>query len=192
MVRLVGRGAEIGERAFLGNSGMAGPGMHVPKNGLVAVLSAAPRKAKSGSSWLGSPPMRLRRQVPDADLDRTYAPPLRLRIARSLWEVCRIVPVMVTTAIALLVLLTLAWFADTWGLGSADAAALWKGGWGPGADGKYLARQMGQIEIGGSQYAVAIAASVAGGAPGSSEAVDTELAQWLVDNVPELGEPGGC
>ncbi len=82
--------------------------------------------------------------------------------------------------------------ADTFGLGSADAAALWKGGWGPGADGKYLARQMGQIEIGGSQYAVAIAASVAGGAPGSSEAVDTELAQWLIDNVPELGKPAGC
>jgi non-ribosomal peptide synthetase-like protein len=116
-------GASVGKRAFLGNSGMAGPGMHVPKNGLVAVLSAAPRKAKSGSSWLGSPPMRLRRQVSDADLDRTYAPPLRLRIARSLWEVCRIVPVMVTTAIALLVLLTLAWFADTWGLGVAVAVS---------------------------------------------------------------------
>ncbi|MBF4566869.1 Pls/PosA family non-ribosomal peptide synthetase [Plantibacter sp. VKM Ac-2876] len=116
-------GASVGKRAFLGNSGMAGPGMHVPKNGLVAVLSAAPRKAKSGSSWLGSPPMRLRRQVSDADLDRTYDPPLRLRIARALWELCRIVPVMVTTGIALLVLLALAWFADTWGLGVAIAVS---------------------------------------------------------------------
>ena len=53
--------AKVGKRAFLGNSGMTGPGRRVPKNGLVAVLSAAPRKAKSGSSWLGSPPVRLRR-----------------------------------------------------------------------------------------------------------------------------------
>ena len=53
--------AKVGKRAFLGNSGMTGPGRRVPKNGLVAVLSATPSKAKSGSSWLGSPPVRLRR-----------------------------------------------------------------------------------------------------------------------------------
>ena len=53
----------IGKHAFVGNSGMAAPGRKVPKQGLVAVLSAAPRrkKAKAGSSWLGSPPRPLRR-----------------------------------------------------------------------------------------------------------------------------------
>src|SRR6185436_797431 len=44
--------AKIGKRAFLGNSGMTAPGRRVPKRGLVAVLSAAPQRAKAGTSWL--------------------------------------------------------------------------------------------------------------------------------------------
>ena len=58
---------KIGKRAFVGNSGMAAPGRKVPKRGLVAVLSAAPRrtKAKAGTSWLGSPPAKLRRLAGD-------------------------------------------------------------------------------------------------------------------------------
>jgi non-ribosomal peptide synthetase-like protein len=99
--------AKIGRRAFLGNSGMTGPGRTVPKNGLVAVLSATPRKAKSGSSWLGNPPVRLRRAVAEFDETRTYEPAVFLRIARALWELGRLVPVMITVAIGLGVLLTL-------------------------------------------------------------------------------------
>ena len=64
----------IGKRAFLGNSGMAAPGHRVPRDGLVAVLSSAPLKAKPGSSWLGSPAVRLRRQSAEGDESRTYAP----------------------------------------------------------------------------------------------------------------------
>ena len=100
--------ARIGKRAFLGNSGMAGAGHRVPKDGLVAVLSVAPEKSKPGSSWLGSPAVRLRRVVNDADLERTYRPRRSLRVARALWELCRIVPVVVTCAIGLGVLLVLA------------------------------------------------------------------------------------
>jgi non-ribosomal peptide synthetase-like protein len=99
--------AKIGRRAFLGNSGMTGPGRTVPKNGLVAVLSATPRKAKSGSSWLGNPPVRLRRAVAEFDESRTYEPPWSLRVARALWELCRLVPVMITVALGLGVLLAL-------------------------------------------------------------------------------------
>jgi non-ribosomal peptide synthetase-like protein len=98
----------IGKRAFLGNSGMAAPGHRVPRDGLVAVLSSAPVKAKPGSSWLGSPAVRLRRLSAEGDDSRTYNPPVRLRVARSLWEVCRILPVFVTCAIGLLVLFALA------------------------------------------------------------------------------------
>jgi non-ribosomal peptide synthetase-like protein len=65
----------IGKRAFLGNSGMAAPGHRVPRDGLVAVLSAAPAKAKPGSSWLGSPAVRLRRRTAEGDESRTYQPP---------------------------------------------------------------------------------------------------------------------
>jgi non-ribosomal peptide synthetase-like protein len=109
--------ARIGKRAFLGNSGMAGAGHRVPRDGLVAVLSVAPEKSKAGSSWLGSPAMRLRRVVNDSDIERTYQPRRGLRVARALWELGRLVPVVVTSAIGLTVLFTLAAAIEAWGLG---------------------------------------------------------------------------
>ena len=81
--------AKIGKRAFLGNSGMTAPGRAVPKHGLVAVLSATPEGAKTGSSWLGSPPVRLRRDVADGDQSRTFAPS---RAAEGRAGRCRGVP----------------------------------------------------------------------------------------------------
>lgn len=81
--------AEIGERAFLGNSGMTAPGRAVPDRGLVGVLSATPKKAKEGRSYLGMPPVRLPRSADDGDQSRTYEPPTRLVLARGLVEVCR-------------------------------------------------------------------------------------------------------
>jgi len=113
--------AKIGKRAFLGNSGMTGPGRTVPKNGLVAVLSATPRKAKSGSSWLGNPPVRLRRAVAEFDETRTFEPLLRLKFARGLWEVLRFVPVVFTAAIAFGVLAVLELALTAWGIGAAIA-----------------------------------------------------------------------
>ncbi|MET0829954.1 MAG: Pls/PosA family non-ribosomal peptide synthetase [Microbacterium sp.] len=115
--------ARIGKRAFLGNSGMAGAGHRVPRDGLVAVLSVAPEKSKPGSSWLGSPAVRLRRVVNDADLERTYRPRRALRVARALWELCRIVPVFITCAIGLAVMFTLGWMIENWGLAVAILAS---------------------------------------------------------------------
>ena len=87
---------KIGKRAFVGNSGMAAPGRKVPKESLVAVLSAAPARqaAKAGSSWVGSPPTRLRRTAGATDDSRTYAPPTRLKVARGLVETARVVPLL--------------------------------------------------------------------------------------------------
>jgi non-ribosomal peptide synthetase-like protein len=103
--------ATIGKRAFLGNSGITQPGRRVPDDGLVAVLSAAPHKAKAGSSWLGSPPVRLRRKPTAADVLRTFHPSLRLKILRALVETCRLIPMIVTFAIGVAVLFTLQWLA---------------------------------------------------------------------------------
>lgn len=111
--------AKIGKRSFLGNSGMTAAGRSVPKNSLVAVLSATPAKAKSGTSWLGSPPVRLRRTAIASDDSRTFRPPLKLKVARSLWELCRFVPVMLTVSIAAAVLLTFDWLAATFNYGMA-------------------------------------------------------------------------
>ncbi|TDW29426.1 non-ribosomal peptide synthetase-like protein [Cryobacterium psychrophilum] len=111
--------AKVGRRAFLGNSGMAGPGRTVPRNGLVAVLSSTPRKAKRGSSWLGNPAARLRRTTTDADEARTFDPPVQLKVARTLWEILRLVPAIVTAWVGLGVLGGLEWLWITLGLGWA-------------------------------------------------------------------------
>ncbi|RSM81300.1 amino acid adenylation domain-containing protein [Kibdelosporangium aridum] len=96
--------ARVGKRAFLGNSGMTAPGRAVPNGGLVGVLSATPKRAKAGSSWLGMPPMKLRRTVAEGDTSRTFEPAKRLVVARALVEMCRVIPVMVGVALAVLVL----------------------------------------------------------------------------------------
>ncbi|MEV4308941.1 Pls/PosA family non-ribosomal peptide synthetase [Nonomuraea sp. NPDC049624] len=114
--------ARIGKRAFLGNSGMTAPGRKVPKDGLVGVLSATPKKAKSGSSYVGMPPMELRRTAEEADRSRTYDPPARYRAARALVEVCRVVPAMGVVALAVLAVAAFEWLAA--GHGFAVAAAL--------------------------------------------------------------------
>lgn len=97
----IGR-AEIGRRAFLGNSGMTAPGRSVPDGGLVGVLSATPKKAKKGTSYLGLPPVKLPRAAADGDQSRTYDPPSRLLWARGLVELCRIVPVFCSAGLAVL------------------------------------------------------------------------------------------
>ncbi len=99
--------ARVGKRAFLGNSGMTGPGRSVPKGGLIAVLSATPEKAKKGTSWLGSPPVELRRRAEDSDRGLTFAPSRRLKLARAVVELCRVAAPITSALIALLVLVTL-------------------------------------------------------------------------------------
>jgi non-ribosomal peptide synthetase-like protein len=118
------RRSDIGKRAFVGNSGMAAGGHTVPKDGLVAVLSSAPAKSKAGSSWLGSPAVRLRRTVAAVDEGRTFRPHAGLRVARVLWELGRVVPVIVTCGIGLGVLFALAALTTTFG---AIVAALLSG-----------------------------------------------------------------
>ncbi|WP_336162167.1 Pls/PosA family non-ribosomal peptide synthetase [Amycolatopsis sp. VC5-11] len=106
--------ARIGKQAFLGNSGMTAPGRSVPKRGLVGVLSSTPAKAKKGSSYLGMPPLPVRRAVEESDTSRTYTPPLHLRAARALVELCRILPVMCAVALTVGVAFALVALAE-WG-----------------------------------------------------------------------------
>ncbi|MFE6052727.1 Pls/PosA family non-ribosomal peptide synthetase [Kitasatospora sp. NPDC056446] len=115
--------AKVGERAFLGNSGMTAPGRSVPKRGLVGVLSATPAKAKKGSSYLGMPPVRLPRAADRADQSLTYEPPARLLWARGLVEVARVLPVLASGALGLLTVAALSWLAA----GSPLIAALLSG-----------------------------------------------------------------
>ncbi|GAA2823234.1 amino acid adenylation domain-containing protein [Kitasatospora sp. CM 4170] len=116
--------AKVGERAFLGNSGMTAPGRSVPKRGLVGVLSATPAKAKKGSSYLGMPPMKLPRAADVADQSLTYEPPARLLWARGLVELGRLLPVLASGALGALTLAALSWLTTEW---SPVAAALLSG-----------------------------------------------------------------
>ena len=108
---------KVGKGAFIGNSGMAAPGRKVPKRGLVAVLSAAPKRkaAKKGTSWLGSPPQRLRREAGHNDTTRTFNPPKRLRIARAIIEMLRIIPQSLHSALIAASALSMLWMADRFG-----------------------------------------------------------------------------
>jgi non-ribosomal peptide synthetase-like protein len=115
--------ARIGKQAFLGNSGMAAPGRSVPKRGLVGVLSSAPRKAKKGSSYLGMPPLAVRRAIGEADTGRTYTPALHLKVARALVELCRIVPVMCGVALSVGVVFGLLWLGSRCGFWAAALLA---------------------------------------------------------------------
>jgi non-ribosomal peptide synthetase-like protein len=114
--------ATVGKRAFLGNSGITQPGRRVPDDGLVAVLSATPHKAKAGSSWLGSPPIRLRRQPTAADVLRTFHPSLRLKMMRATVETFRLIPLIVTFAIGVAVIGGLQLIAREFGWWWATAA----------------------------------------------------------------------
>ncbi|EFQ83929.1 non-ribosomal peptide synthetase C-terminal domain protein [Aeromicrobium marinum DSM 15272] len=116
---------KIGRRAFVGNSGMTAPGRKVPKGGLVAVLSAAPRraKAKAGTSWLGSPPTQLRRAVGTGDDSRTFRPSRSLRVARGFVELARAVPVLLHVGAASAVVVVLLVIADRAGWWAAASAA---------------------------------------------------------------------
>ncbi len=67
----------VGKKAFLGNSGILHAGRRVPKRSLIAVLSATPKKMKAGTSWIGSPPNKLRRTTVEAESER------RLRVECS-------------------------------------------------------------------------------------------------------------
>ncbi|MDF3298848.1 Pls/PosA family non-ribosomal peptide synthetase [Streptomyces tropicalis] len=95
----------IGTRAFVGNSGIVGPGRDVADHALVGVLSDAPAHGEPGSSWIGRPAMPLPRKPGAADPARTFAPPRRLVVARAAVELCRLLPVIAGTLLAECVLL---------------------------------------------------------------------------------------
>ncbi|MFI9273082.1 Pls/PosA family non-ribosomal peptide synthetase [Kitasatospora sp. NPDC052896] len=84
--------ARIGRRAFVGNSGIVGPGRELPDHALVGVLADAPAHAEPGSSWLGRPGIALPRVADAVDASRTYDPPRRLVLARAGVELCRLLP----------------------------------------------------------------------------------------------------
>ncbi len=108
--------SRVGRRAFVGNSGIVGPGRELPDDALVGVLSDAPASSEPGSSWLGRPGLALPRVAETGDLSRTYNPPRRLMLARAAVETCRILPVLVAVLLGDLVVVSAQQLIDAEGL----------------------------------------------------------------------------
>jgi hypothetical protein len=83
--------------------------------------------------------------------------------------------------------------SDRWGLGAAGVPALWKGGWGPGTDGRYLLRQMGALTVRGRQIVVTIAVRPDDGQYLTGQAVASEVARWVASYALRFSKPAsGC
>jgi hypothetical protein len=83
--------------------------------------------------------------------------------------------------------------SDLWGLGSIGVPARWKGGWGPGVDGRYLLRQMGIIEMRDERVVVTLVVRPDDGLFASGQAIATTLARRLAQKVStQRLAPGQC
>ena len=77
-----------------------------------------------------------------------------------------------------------------WGLARIDGSAS-KAGWGPGADGSYLVRQLAVVPTGDGQTAVTLAAEPADGSLASGVAMLDQLEAWVQRNE-SLFPSGRC
>lgn len=82
--------------------------------------------------------------------------------------------------------------SDTFGLGASGYPASWKGGWGPGTDGRYLVRQMGQVDVDGRSVVVAMAAIPDDGSFESGQAMLTRIAEQIPQLADRIPAPTGC
>ncbi len=86
----------LGRRAFVGNSAVIPAGTTLGENSLIGVLSISPatpaEAARSGASWLGSPPILLPRRQASKNFSekRTFQPTRKLRLARGAFELLRV------------------------------------------------------------------------------------------------------
>lgn len=83
--------------------------------------------------------------------------------------------------------------SDTFGLGASGFPAKWKGGWGPGNDGKYLVRQMGVMEVDGKKVVVAMAAIADDGSFETGQTMLSQIARWTAARLAsQVSAPTGC
>jgi hypothetical protein len=72
-----------------------------------------------------------------------------------------------------------------WGIGATGVPSLFKGGWGPDPDGRYIVRQMGVLELDSGRHPVVltIAALPSDGHFVTGQGMLAGLARWAVDHV---------
>ena len=88
------------ETTFVGNSAIVRQGSQLDSDVLIGVMTLAPEKAPSGSSWLGNQALELPLLRANGDIKRTYNPTKKLVGARLFVEAWRlIVPVFSLTVL---------------------------------------------------------------------------------------------
>jgi non-ribosomal peptide synthetase-like protein len=113
----------VGSRTFLGNTSVLLDGTRIGDDGLVGVLTVAPRCAGDGTSWFGAPALELPRVRERTDPARTTTPPRWLIVARGTMELVRIVlPNAVSLLIAIYVLLSLDAIGTHYGIAAMVAS----------------------------------------------------------------------
>lgn len=93
----------IGDGSFVGNSGIVGSDRDLPSDSLVAVLSSIPNLPPRGTSWLGRSPRSIPRQQVDSDTQKTFNPSGRLKVARAVVEMFRLLPVIIAAYLDLFI-----------------------------------------------------------------------------------------
>jgi non-ribosomal peptide synthetase-like protein len=87
----------IGNRSFVGNSGLIPQGYALGDDMLIGVLSKPPTaeqlKKSNEKDWFGSPPIGLpsRQRMDNFDTKQTFAPTIKLKLARGIVEGIRII-----------------------------------------------------------------------------------------------------
>jgi len=115
---------EVGNHSFLGPGSILRGGTRLEDDSLLGVMTLSPRRPAAGTSWLGTPALELPR-VPDAtDPSRTVNPPRRLKLARGVMDVLRLlVPNTIVLLIEGLEIIGLATIGAHYGLIGAVLAA---------------------------------------------------------------------
>ncbi|MFZ0974963.1 MAG: hypothetical protein WAN22_22235, partial [Solirubrobacteraceae bacterium] len=115
---------EIGDRSFLGPGSILRGGTRLDDDSLLGVMTLSPKRPAAGSSWLGVPALELPR-VPDAtDPSRTVNPPRRLKLARGVMDLLRLlVPNTIVLVIEAVEIMSLAAVGAHFGLVAAIVAA---------------------------------------------------------------------
>jgi hypothetical protein len=80
---------------------------------------------------------------------------------------------------------------QSWGIGSLRSTIAFKGGWGPGADGRYLVRQLALVRLpNGARIGLALASIAHDGTFASGIADLTSLARWAVQHIHTTAHSG--
>ena len=114
----------VGNRSFLGPGSILRGNTALKDDSLLGVMTLSPEDPAAGTSWLGVPALELPRQPEEADASRTTAPPRRLRIARGVMDLLRLLgPNAVTLYVEVLEITVLAWLCMQYGVWVAAVAA---------------------------------------------------------------------